>query len=1053
MRIAHPFAKTTLIAALISCVLGGRHALADFSGTPTTIQTDGGWCWFQDPRAIIVNGHLVVGTVAGTTVSGVSTGGDEKVTDYNLATGALNNFNLKAAYNQDDHASPAFTVLPDNRVLVTYNSHGGDNYVYWRVSTNAGDGIAWGAEQQSTVNTANDGNANTYSNPWYLSVPNTTYSFSRAIGYDTNYSKFTGISPTNNAGMTNAANFSYGGHFQYWQNPNASGNGRPYVKYTSNGTDTIWLATTEDSPQNYLNSLYVGCVKFDGAGAGTVYTSTGTAMGAISTGTTPTGSVNPPTSGGNQGAIASGTGYSYQPYQFTPIAKANAVVNNFDLSSSSPYGAGYAAWGSSMCLDNTGNPYLGFVVMRNTTMAYGNNLEYAYARLVGGSWKVSRIGYAGYALYSGQDQYAGLIAVDPFDPNKVYFSANVNPQTKADLLGPDGNRHWQIFKGVTTDGGTTWSFTQLTNTSSENIRPIIASGGGQEVLLWMRGTYTSYTNYNTNVVALVPTVSVPVISIATPVNNSTIVSGTNTNLHLSAVVTETGFAGSLAVQWSSVSGPANAVFANATSADTTVQFPLTGTYVLQISSSDGTLATTAQLTVTVNAATADSQPTLWLKLDDSSGTSATDSSGNGLNATLTGGATWQPAGGVFGGALAFDGTSGYATLPEASGAASMFDNTGAFTLSYWFRTNSLATTQGLAAKRDAIATNNDYTTYLQTDGRINVDINTNNDRFTSNTIFTAGKWYHVALVFDGTQAAASRAKLYVNGILDKTASESSTSIPDDPSSLKLGIANTGNAYLNGKLDDVRFYRKALSATEIAAIAGAATKVPSVSCGTAPAATSGVAAILNGTANDNGGSAMTLLWSKTSGPGGVSFVAPQNASTSVTFSQAGNYALRLTGSNAAGEVIDEINVTVAPNANVYADWINISYPYISDTSIIGTDSDPDHDGIRNVIEWALGMNPSQPDAIAATATKPGLPTQSIESVSSSNYLSLRIRRPAGRLGVTYSAEVSGNLNAWTTAVQVGTPTTNADGSETIVFRDTAPQSGNIRRFIRLKITQP
>ena len=120
--------------------------------------------------------------------------------------------------------------------------------------------------------------------------------------------------------------------------------------------------------------------------------------------------------------------------------------------------------------------------------------EYGYAHLVGGSWKVSRVCYAGYALYSSQNQYAGLIAVDPLDYNKVYFSANVNPQTKADLLGPDGNRHWQIFKGATTDGGSTWTFTQLTNTSSDNVRPIIASGGGQEALLWMQGAYSSYTS-------------------------------------------------------------------------------------------------------------------------------------------------------------------------------------------------------------------------------------------------------------------------------------------------------------------------------------------------------------------------------------------------------------------------------------------------------------------------------------------------------------------------------------------------------------------------------
>ena len=83
-------------------------------------------------------------------------------------------------------------------------------------------------------------------------------SFSRAIGYDPNYSVFTNLNNT-------TPTFTYGGHWMYWKNPGAisgtslsGGNGRPYVKYASNGTNTVWFATTEDSPQNYANSLYVG---------------------------------------------------------------------------------------------------------------------------------------------------------------------------------------------------------------------------------------------------------------------------------------------------------------------------------------------------------------------------------------------------------------------------------------------------------------------------------------------------------------------------------------------------------------------------------------------------------------------------------------------------------------------------------------------------------------------------------------------------------------------------------------------------------------------------
>ena len=89
------------------------------------------------------------------------------------------------------------------------------------------------------------------------------------------------------------------------------GNGRPYVKYASNGTNTIWFATTEDSPQNYLNSLYSGYMQFNSSGAGTVYVD-GDAAGGLVQGTAARRPVseNPPT-GEWGGGIVSGTGASY----------------------------------------------------------------------------------------------------------------------------------------------------------------------------------------------------------------------------------------------------------------------------------------------------------------------------------------------------------------------------------------------------------------------------------------------------------------------------------------------------------------------------------------------------------------------------------------------------------------------------------------------------------------------------------------------------------------------------------------------------------------------
>jgi hypothetical protein len=493
-----------LLVAFASCLASARFALADFSGTPITFKVDGGWSWFQDPRAIITNNQLIIGSVAGVTVAGGTgqTAGDVTVVNYDLTKQTLSSpFLLANLPEHDDHDTPAFAVLPDGRVLTTYETHGSTNNVLWRVSSAPGQGIGWGAQQTSAVNVTSDGNGNTYSNPFYLSTPGKLVNFSRAIGYDPNYSMYSNLSAT-------VPTFTYGGHWMYWQNPNNGvnrangGNGRPYLKYASNGKDTVWFANTEDSPDNYNNSLYVGYIKFDASGNGTVFNSTGTQLGGLSTGTAPTGNgANPPV-GGNQGDIASGTGVSFLPTDFTRVLQTNVAANNMTGKA--------VSWASDFELDSSGKPYAGIVVRNNLTDAVGaNTLEYYFAHLIGSTWQVSRLGFGGAPLYSGQPNYAGLIALDSVDPNKLYISSNVDPTTGATLLGPDSLQHWQIFMGTSFDDGLTWSWNQLTNTATDNVRPIIALGSGFETLLWMRGTYTTYLNYNTNVVGLIQVVPEP----------------------------------------------------------------------------------------------------------------------------------------------------------------------------------------------------------------------------------------------------------------------------------------------------------------------------------------------------------------------------------------------------------------------------------------------------------------------------------------------------------------------------------------------------------------
>ena len=62
-------------------------------------------------------------------------------------------------------------------------------------------------------------------------------------------------------------------------------------------------------------------------------------------------------------------------------------------------------------------------------------------------------------------------------------------------------------------------------------------------------------------------------------------------------------------------------------------------------------------------------------------------------------------------------------------------------------------------------------------------------------------------------------------------------------------------------------------------------------------------------------AVTLTWSKTSGPGNVSFGNPNSASTTASFSSEGPYVLRLTGSDGPRSSFSEISVDVHTAASV------------------------------------------------------------------------------------------------------------------------------------------
>jgi hypothetical protein len=202
----------------------------------------------------------------------------------------------------------------------------------------------------------------------------------------------------------------------------------------------------------------------------------------------------------------------------------------------------------------------------------------------------------------------------------------------------------------------------------------------------------------------------------------------------------------------------------------------------------------------------------YWKFDEGSGTTAADSSGSGNTGTVNG-PTWTS--GEIGGALNFDGVNDYVSVPDAGN----LDNTSALTIAFWVKPTILdGSPRGIVSKRTASGSQDAYSIFFNSGNQIHVDIDTGNNRFSTNTVFLTNTWYHVAVTYDGTLAPASRVHVYVNGVLDKTAGETSASIPNYASDLAFGkLVGNPTSYFAGSLDDVRIYNRALTATEVGSL--------------------------------------------------------------------------------------------------------------------------------------------------------------------------------------------------------------------------------------------
>jgi len=204
----------------------------------------------------------------------------------------------------------------------------------------------------------------------------------------------------------------------------------------------------------------------------------------------------------------------------------------------------------------------------------------------------------------------------------------------------------------------------------------------------------------------------------------------------------------------------------------------------------------------------------WWKLDESSGLTAADSSVFGNDGTLTNMAGDEWTTGIVGGALAFDGIDDYIDC----GDDDSLNIRNEITMSAWVNLSARPAKNewfDIIMKGDLT-----YSMYVQgadtvlTTLAAEFDLDTGyKDHWMLTSIdIPPGEWVHVAVTFDNTDC-----KFYVNGVLDHT--ENAPGTIDDNAAEDLVLVKGNGDYLEGSLDDVRIYNRAMIFEEVAGSAG------------------------------------------------------------------------------------------------------------------------------------------------------------------------------------------------------------------------------------------
>jgi PKD repeat protein len=411
--------------------------------------------------------------------------------------------------------------------------------------------------------------------------------------------------------------------------------------------------------------------------------------------------------------------------------------------------------------------------------------------------------------FTAQAYSATLISVRSNEVSTVVAPATTEPVASFTANG-SGAASLDISQGQTvnfvdTSTGTvasrSWDLGDGTTATTASVVKSYTTTGAKTVVLSVTGA--GVTKTASKLINVAATTAAPVADFsASPLSGTAPLAVTFTDASSGSI---TSYA------WSFGNG------ATSTTPNPTTTYSAAGTYTvsLSVSGSGGSNTATKTGYITVSESSGGGggvDPTGLVAaygFDETGGTQALDSSGRGNHGTLSNATRSSQA--KFGRALSFNGSNSLVTVADSAA----LDLTNGMTLSAWVYPTSWASgwkTVIMKERSGGLA----YTLNANSDaGRPNTTlrIGSYDRQLTAGSHLPTNTWAHLAATYNG-----SRQRLFVNGV--QVGSRSQTGNLDVTANpVRIGGSTVWpNQYFQGLIDEVRVYNRALTRTEIAAVA-------------------------------------------------------------------------------------------------------------------------------------------------------------------------------------------------------------------------------------------